>query len=152
MAHSEVKASWFGKGFRSWYPIDLHIFRRGCMTISLYRYEVLRHHYEMYAGADALTFDLMDDNARHYSASSKFVYILVEGYLESEWLRLWSCQYTHLTIIPLKIFRLPSDLLFVLISHFHPFSLSCKLLYNRNGNYLFRFLFKSDLVKHSNMT
>ncbi|GFW09060.1 transposable element Tcb1 transposase [Trichonephila clavipes] len=60
------------------YRTDLHIFKRGSVTVVRYRDEVLEPIVRLYAAAVGPTFLLMDDNARHHRAN------IVDDYLESE--------------------------------------------------------------------
>ncbi|GFX68860.1 transposable element Tcb2 transposase [Trichonephila clavipes] len=60
------------------YRTELHIFKRGSVTVVRYRCEVLESIVRSYAAAVGPTFVLMDDNARPHRAD------IVDDYLESE--------------------------------------------------------------------
>ncbi|GFU03792.1 transposable element Tcb1 transposase [Trichonephila clavipes] len=60
------------------YRTDLHIFKRGSVTIVRYQDEILEPIVRLYAAVVDTTFVLMDDNARPHRAD------IVEDYLESE--------------------------------------------------------------------
>ncbi|GFT82543.1 transposable element Tcb1 transposase [Trichonephila clavipes] len=59
------------------YRTDLHIYKRGSVTIVRYRDEVLEPILRLYAAAVGPNFVLMDDNARPHRAD------IVDDYLES---------------------------------------------------------------------
>lgn len=66
MTRYEMKTSWFGQEFSFDIATDLQIFRRGSMTTSRYRNEVLDHIVTLHAAAVGPTFVLLADNAYPY--------------------------------------------------------------------------------------
>ncbi|GFU08112.1 uncharacterized protein TNCV_1528331 [Trichonephila clavipes] len=107
------------------YRTDLHIFKRGSVTAIGYRDEVLEPIVRLYAAAVGPTFVLLDDNARPHRAD------IVDPWRE-EGLRVWRGQHIRPTLIPLKIFRMLSAVLYLHVSHLHLLLLSWKLLYKKN--------------------
>ncbi|GBM60719.1 hypothetical protein AVEN_147974-1 [Araneus ventricosus] len=91
------------------YRTDLHIYWRGSATAVRYRDEVLDPIVKLYAAAVGPSFVLMDDNARPHRAA------IVDDLLESEGIARG--RLTHRTLIQLKIFGIPSAVLYVDISH-----------------------------------
>ncbi|GFV13920.1 transposable element Tcb1 transposase [Trichonephila clavipes] len=101
---------------------DLQIFKRGSVTAVRYRDKVLEPIVRLYAAAVGPTFVLLDDNARPHRAD------IVDDYLESEGIArmVWPVY------PPLKIFGMPSAMLYLRVSHLQSLLLSWKLLYKKN--------------------
>ncbi|GFW32911.1 transposable element Tcb1 transposase [Trichonephila clavipes] len=110
------------------YRTDLHIFKKGSMTAVRYRDEVLEPVVKLYATTVGPTFVLKD--ARPKELTSAKTTWRVKG------LRVWWGQNIHPTLIPLKIFRMFSAVLYLHVSHLQSLFLSWKLLYKKNGDCL----------------
>lgn len=91
------------------YLNDLHIFRRGSLRAVRYRDEVLSSSEILYTAAVVLAI-LKDDNARPHRGSFTTTW-RVKG------LHIWSDRHTRPTLNPSNIFRFPSAMLWVNVTH-----------------------------------